>query len=97
MNKKTVKIGCYTVTGFHLFLLNTIFMVGEGILFGFRYFDEIIRMFTGIEMIISIVSIVLIFKDKQIGYVLLASSILSTYIIIFGHRMLWWPCEYCRL
>jgi len=87
MNNKTTKIGCFVITGFHLFLLNTIFMVGEGILFGFRYFDEIIRIFTGIEMIISIVSVVLIFKDKQMGYVLLALSILSTYIIALGHRM----------
>jgi len=97
MNNKTAKIGCSVVTCFHLFLLSTIFMMGEGILFGFRYFDEIIRIFTGIEMIISIVSIVLIFKDKQMGYVFLALSILSTYIIAFGHHMLWWPCEYCRL
>jgi len=70
-------------------------MVGEGILFGHRYFDDVIRTFTGIEMIISIASIVLIFKDKQIGYVLFAISILSAYIIAFGHRMFWWPCEYC--
>ncbi len=72
-------------------------MVGEGILFGHRYFDDVIRTFTGIEMIISILSIVLIFKDKQIGYVLLTLSILSTYIIALGHRMFWWPCEYCGL
>ncbi len=97
MNNKIIKIGCSIGISFHFFLLSTIFMLGEGILFGFRYFDNVIRMFTGIEMIISIVSIILIFKDKQIGYVLLALSILSTYIIIFGHRMLWWPCEYCRL
>ena len=96
MNDKTVKIGCSTLTGFHLFFLSTIFMMGEGILFGFRYFDDVIRTFAGIEMVVSILSIVLIFKDKQIGYVLLALSILSTYIITFGHRMLWWPCEYCR-
>jgi len=70
-------------------------MMGEGILFGHRYFDETIRMFTGIEMIISILSIVLIFKDKRIGYVLLAISILSTYIVTLGHRMFRWPCEYC--
>ena len=95
MNNKIIKIGCSIGMSFHLFFLNTIFMVGEGILFGHRYFDDVIRTFTGIEIIISIVSIVLIFKDKQIGYVLLAISILSTYIIAFGHRMFWWPCEYC--
>ncbi|QMU55222.1 MAG: hypothetical protein GKS07_10205 [Nitrosopumilus sp.] len=96
MNRKTAKIGCSAIAGFHLFFLSTIFMVGEGILFGFRYFDDVIRIFTGIEMIISTVSIILIFKDKQMGYVILALSILSTYIIMFGHRMLWWPCEYCK-
>lgn len=97
MNNKTVKIGCSAVTGFHLFLLSTIFMIGEGILFGIRYFDDVTRVFTGIEMAISVVSVVLIFKDKKIGYVLLALSVLSTYIITLGHRMLWWPCEYCNL
>ncbi len=96
MNNKTVKTGCSVVTGFHLFLLSTIFLVGEGILFGHRYFDDVIRIFTGIEMVVSILSIVLIFKDKQIGYVILAISILSTYIVTFGHRMFWWPCEYCN-
>ncbi|QLH06779.1 hypothetical protein C5F50_06585 [Nitrosopumilus ureiphilus] len=97
MNNKIKKIGCSVGISLHLFLLNTIFMVGEGILFGIRYFDEVIRTFTGIEIIISIASMILIFKDKQIGFILLAISILSTYIIQFGHRMLWWPCEYCRL
>lgn len=72
-------------------------MVGEGILFGQRYFDEVIRTFTGIEIILSVVSLFLIFKEKKVGYVLLTASILSTYIIQFGHRMLWWPCEYCNL
>jgi hypothetical protein len=97
MNNKTAKIGCSAVTGFHLFLLSAIFMAGEGILFGHRYFDEVIRTFTGIEIVLSVMSLLLIFKEKQIGYVLLTVSILSTYIIQFGHRMLWWPCEYCRL
>ena len=90
-----IKIGCSVGTSLHLFFLSTIFMVGEGILFGHRYFDDVIRIFTGIEIIILTVSIVLIFRDKQIGYVLLTISILSTYIIAFGHRMFWWPCEYC--
>ena len=97
MNNKTVKIGCSAVTCFHLFLLGTIFMVGEGILFGHRYFDEVIRIFTGIEIILSVVSLFLIFKEQKAGFVLLTVSILSTYIIQFGHRMLWWPCEYCNL
>jgi len=97
MNNKTAKIGCFAAAGFYFFLLSTIFMMGEGILFGHRYFDETIRTFTGIEIVLSVVSVFLIFKDKQIGYILLAISILSTYIIAFGHRMFWWPCEYCRL
>jgi len=96
MNNKTAKMGCSAIAGLHLFLLSAIFMAGEGILFGFRYFDETIRTFTGIEIVLSVVSLFLIFKGKQIGYVLLAVSILSTYVIAFGHRMLWWPCEYCR-
>jgi hypothetical protein len=97
MNNKTAKIGYSAVTGFHLFLLSAIFMAGEGILFGHRYFDEVIRTFTGIEIVLSVMSLLLIFKEKQIGYVLLTVSILSTYIIQFGHRILWWPYEYCRL
>lgn len=97
MNSKTTKIACSAVTGLHLFLLGTIFMIGEGILFGHRYFDEVIRTFTGLEIVLFVMALFIIFKEKQIGYVLLAVSILSAYIIQFGHRMLWWPCKYCRL
>ena len=71
--------------------------MGEGILFGHRYFDEVIRTFTGVEIVLSVTSLFLIFKEKQMGYVLLIVSVLCTYIIQFGHRMLWWPCEYCIL
>jgi len=48
-----------------------------------------IIFFGGIEIVLSAVSLFLIFKDKQVGYILLAISILSTYIITFEHRMLW--------
>ena len=34
MDNKGAKIGCLIGVSFHLFLLSTIFMVGEGILFG---------------------------------------------------------------
>ncbi|WP_048115632.1 hypothetical protein [Nitrosopumilus adriaticus] len=97
MNNKITKIGCSVGVGIHLFFLSTIFMVGEGILFGIRFFDEVIRVFTGVEILISIISVILIFKDKPIGFVLLAISVLSTYVIQFGHRMFLWPCEYCGL
>ena len=93
-NKKFLSSAIATL---HLFLLTTIFMVGEGILFGHRYFDETIRIFAGTEIVLSIISIVLIFKEKQIGYVLLTLSVLSTYIIAFGHRIFLWPCDYCSL
>jgi hypothetical protein len=97
MNEKVVKTSCLAGVILHLFVLSTVFAFGDGILFGFRYFDEAIQAFTGIEMTASVVAIVLIFKDKQIGFVLLGLSIASTYVIQFGHRIFWWPCEYCRL
>ena len=46
---------------------------------------------------ISTFSMILIFKDKTVGYLILALSIVITLIVYFGHRMLWWPCEYCNL
>ncbi len=95
MKNKITKIGCSVAVGFHLSWLSFGLVAGEGILFGHRYFDEVIRTFSGIEAIISIVSIILIFKERKIGYVLLAATILSTYIIELGHWMLLWPCDYC--
>jgi hypothetical protein len=95
MKSKLIKFGCSGIVAFHLLWLSILFIAGEGILFGHRYFDEIIRTFSVIEIILSIVSLILIFKEKSIGYVLLTISILSTYIIQLGHRMLWWPCDYC--
>jgi hypothetical protein len=87
----------YGIAGFHLFWLFLIFIFGEGILFGHRYFDGIIRIFSGIEIIITIVSVILIIKNRKLGYVLLAISILSTVIIELGHLIHLWPCEYCNL
>lgn len=97
MNNKITKIGCSVAIGFHLIWLSFGIMAGEGILFGLRYFDEVIRIFNGAEIIISIVSVILIFKERKIGYILFAVTILSTYIIELGHWMLLWPCDYCRL
>jgi len=94
MKSKLTKSGCSGIVSFNSLWLSILFIAGEGILFGHRYFDEIIRTFSGKEIILSIVSLVLIFKEKSIGYVLLTVSILSTYIIQLGHQMLWWPCDY---
>lgn len=97
MKTKVTKIGCSVATGFHLLWLSFGIMAGEGILFGLRYFDEVIRIFNGTEIIISVVSIILIFKERKIGYILFAVTILSTYIIQLGHWMFWWPCDYCSI
>jgi len=92
---KIIKISCSITISFHLLWLSVFILVGEGILFGHRYFDETIRIFSGIEIILSIVSIILIFKEHKIGYLLLAITILSTYIIQLGHRIFLWNCDYC--
>ena len=85
------------VVAFHVFWLFIGFMMGEGILFGHRYFDNVIRIFTGLEIIILIASFVFIFKNTRIGYVFLGFALISTYIIEFGHRLGFWPCTYCDL
>ena len=97
MKNKITKISCSVAISFHLLWLSFGIMAGEGILFGLRYFDEVIRIFNGTEIIISIVSVVLIFRERKIGYILFALTILSTYIIELGHWMLLWPCDYCTL
>ena len=92
---KITKISCSAAISFHLLWLSTSLIVGEGILFGHRYFDEVIRTFSGIEIIISTMSVILILKDHKIGYLLFVLTILSTYIIQLGHRIFLWNCDYC--
>jgi len=73
------------------------FFIGEGILFGHRYFDDVIRIFSVITIFITFVSFVLILKDKRIGYMVLSLLILITHIITLGHWINLWPCPYCEL
>ena len=87
MDNIVVKIGCFAIIVFHLFWLILGFMFGGGILFGHRYFDDVIRTFNGTQIMVTIVSLALIFKNKPVGFVLLAITILSTYIIELGHWM----------
>lgn len=95
MINKKYKIISGIVFGFFVFMEITMFLVGEGVMFGIRVFDDVIRLHAGIMIIVSSIGIVLIFKDKIIGYVIVILPIVITLIIYFGHRMLWWPCEYC--
>jgi len=87
MDNTVVKIGCFVIIVFHLFWLILGFMFGEGILFGHRCFDDVIRTFNGTQIMVTIVSLALILKNKPVGFVLLAITILSTYIIELGHWM----------
>ena len=95
IRNKITKTSCIVTISFHLLWLSVSLVVGEGILFGHRYFDEVIRTFSGIEIIISIISVILILKDHKIGYLLFVLTILSTYIIQLGHRIFLWNCDYC--
>ncbi len=91
------KIVASIVFGFFIFFEIMIFMFGEGIMFGYRVFNEIVRGYSTITIILSTFSIILIFKDKTSGYLIFILTIIVTLIIYFGHRMLWWPCEYCSM
>ena len=82
---------------FFMFLEIILLLVGEGIMFGNRVFDNEIRLFALAGIVVSSMGIVLIFKDKNIGYLIISVTIVITLVIYFGHRMLWWPCEYCRM
>jgi hypothetical protein len=81
--------------GFFVFLEVVIFVIGEGTMVGYKVFDNTVRIYSVIMIVISIVSIVLIFKDKQAGYAILGFTILITMIVYFGHHLLLWPCEHC--
>lgn len=83
--------------GFFVFFEVVIFLFGEGIMFGIRVFDNEIRLFALSGIFVSSMGIVLILKDKNIGYLIVSVTILITLIIFFGHMMLWWPCPYCEL
>jgi len=81
---------------FHIFWLIIGFMTGEGVLFGHRYFDNTIRLFTGLEILLLLASSVLIYKNIRRGYVLAGLSLISTYVISLGHWMGLWHCSYCQ-
>ena len=97
MINKGNKIVASIVFGFFIFIEIIFLMVGEGIMFGYRVFDEIVRGYSIITIVLSTISMILIFKDKTSGYLMLILTIIVTLIIYFGHRMLWWPCEYCNM
>ena len=87
----------FGISGIHLIWLILGIMFGEGIIFGIRVFEEI-QIFHVVQAILVVISGILIYKNQERkGYVLLAMSILSTYITELGHRVYLWPCEYCNL
>ena len=86
----------FVLGGFHLLWLSIGILFGEGILFGFRVFEEI-QFFNIIQIFVTGLSIFLVIRNSNKGYIMFAVSLISTYLIQFGHHMYWWPCEYCRL
>ncbi len=82
--------------GFFIFFEVILLIFGEGIMIGHRVFLEI-RIYSIVNIIISNISIILIFKDKTIGYLILILSMVIAFIVYFGHLMLWWPCDYCGI
>lgn len=97
MINKDAKVFCSLFGFFFIFTEITILMFGEGIMFGYRVFDNEIRLFALAGIGACIVSIILIFKDKNIGYLIFALVIAITLLVYFGHLIGWWPCEYCDL
>ena len=93
----TEKLIFAIIVPFHIFWLIASFLFGEGILFGIRVVGDLLRIFVCIELVLTITSIVFIYKNNKIGYVLFTISLISTYVIEFGHRMGYWPCPYCEL
>ena len=90
MNKLT-KITYFEISGFHLTWLLLGIMFGEGILFGIRVFEEIQMFHVGQTILVGVSGILIYKNQEKRGNVLLAISVLSTYIIEFGHRMYWLP------
>ncbi len=85
------------VVAFHIFWLFILNIVGEAIMYGHRYFDDTIRNFTLFEIIILIVSFIVIYKNKRISYIILGISLVSSYIVLLGHRFGIYECTYCNL
>lgn len=84
------------IVAFHIFWLIIEFMFGEGILFGHRYFDNTIRLYAGFEILLTLASSVIIYKNNRIGYLFFAISVGSTLVIGWGHRLGLWYCSYCQ-
>ena len=83
-----------------IFIIYTIFeylmfMFGEAIMVGHRVVGADARIYAGIMMAVAAFSMILIFMDRAIGYLILGLSITITLVVYFGHHMFWWPCKYC--
>ena len=72
-------------------------MFGETIMVGHRIVGVEARIYPGSMIAVAAFSMILIFKDRTVGYLILGLSVTITLIVHFGHRMLWWPCGYCSL
>ena len=96
MNLTIEKAVLIVIVPFHIFVQFLIFSGGEGVLFGVRYVDNPIRIFTGVQIIISIISIALVSKNTKLVSVFFGLSVACAYIIEFGHRLGFWDCAYCE-
>ena len=93
----TEKLAFGGIVVFNVFWLFIEFMMGEGIIFGHRYFDNVIRTFSGLEIILFIASFVFIYKNTRIGYLFLAIALVTNIIFNWGHRLGIYECSYCQL
>ena len=72
-------------------------LFGEAIVMGYRILGEAVWAYAIIAIAASALSMIMIFRDRALGYLVLGLSVTVVLIVYFGHRIFWWPCEYCSL
>ena len=74
-----------------------VLMYGEAIMFGHRVYLNVLGPFVLGVLAVSVASTCLIWMNRDVGYLLLGLVITVTLVVELGHRMMWWPCDYCSL
>ena len=93
----TEKLAFCGVGTLHVIILFMWLISNEAVIFGIRSFNEKVSLYTGVEIILFIVSFVLIYKNSRIAYVFLVIALVSSYIIFMGHWLGIYQCPYCEL
>ncbi len=87
---KDADIKCFTGAFYFFFILTELVILFEGkaVMLGEAYTGDFVRVFALGGILTSAFGMYLIFKDKNIGYLILVVSIAITVTIYFGEMLI---------